>query len=202
MEKRSRQRVQVAHMAFGAESRMRSSARGYPSWPGTQTFRSRAGYGSARPTTSRSSLSACNARPVHTEGPFPDSCGTVRPSAFAVLRLMRYSISASLGRGGLLGISAFEFAITGLLNTPLASFCPVPNKPLQEPYPDPRAWRGKLRRCRRPKASCLIRRSCPFLGAFLTKRLHHCHRPCGHPPKRWRSQELFLNVPSRANVIP
>jgi hypothetical protein len=32
MEKRSRQRVrdQVAHMAFGAETRMRSSARGYP----------------------------------------------------------------------------------------------------------------------------------------------------------------------------
>ena len=32
MEKRSRQRVrdQVALMAFGAESRMRSSARGYP----------------------------------------------------------------------------------------------------------------------------------------------------------------------------
>jgi hypothetical protein len=32
MEKRSRQRVrnQVAHLAFGAESRMRSSARGYP----------------------------------------------------------------------------------------------------------------------------------------------------------------------------
>ena len=43
MEKRSRQRVrdQVALMAFGAESRMRSSARGYPSWPGTETFRSR-----------------------------------------------------------------------------------------------------------------------------------------------------------------
>src|SRR6516225_3636155 len=38
MEKRSRQRVrdQVAHLAFGAESRMRSSARGYPWWPGTQ----------------------------------------------------------------------------------------------------------------------------------------------------------------------
>src|SRR6187402_791959 len=71
MEKRSRQRVrdQVALMAFGAESRMRSSARGYPSWPGTETFRSRAGYRSARPITSRSSLSACNARPVHTEGP-------------------------------------------------------------------------------------------------------------------------------------
>jgi len=67
MEKRSRQRVrdQVAHMAFGAETRMRSSARGYPWWPGTQTFRSRAGYRSARHTTSRSPLSACNARPVH-----------------------------------------------------------------------------------------------------------------------------------------
>ena len=74
MEKRSRQRVrdQVALMAFGAESRMRSSARGYPSWPGTETFRSRAGYRSARPITSRSSLSACNARPVHTEGPAGD----------------------------------------------------------------------------------------------------------------------------------
>src|SRR5262245_49717263 len=35
---------------------------------------SRAGYRSARPITSRSSLLACNARPVHTEGPFPDSC--------------------------------------------------------------------------------------------------------------------------------
>src|ERR1700741_5552821 len=32
MEERSRQRVrdQMAHMAFGAETRMRSSARGYP----------------------------------------------------------------------------------------------------------------------------------------------------------------------------
>ena len=32
MEKRSRQRVrdQVAHLAFGAETRMRSNARGYP----------------------------------------------------------------------------------------------------------------------------------------------------------------------------
>src|SRR6516225_3421984 len=41
MEKRSRQRVrdQVAHLAFGAETRMRSDARGYPSWPGTQSFR-------------------------------------------------------------------------------------------------------------------------------------------------------------------
>src|SRR5215470_17220657 len=47
--------------------RMRSDARGYPSWPGTQTFRSRAGYRSARPITSKSSLSACNARPVHTD---------------------------------------------------------------------------------------------------------------------------------------
>src|SRR5262249_1485035 len=47
--------------------RMRSDARGYPWWPGTQTFRSRAGYRSARPITSKSSLSACNARPVHTE---------------------------------------------------------------------------------------------------------------------------------------
>src|SRR6516225_7572730 len=35
---------------------------------------SRAGYRSARPMTSRSSLSACNARPVHTEGPLSDSC--------------------------------------------------------------------------------------------------------------------------------
>src|SRR6516162_10090749 len=52
--------------------RMRSDARGYPWWPGTQTFRSRAGYRSARPTTSRSSLSACNARPVHTDGPTSD----------------------------------------------------------------------------------------------------------------------------------
>ena len=33
---------------------------------------SRAGYRSARPTTSRSSLSACNARPVHTDGPCAD----------------------------------------------------------------------------------------------------------------------------------
>src|SRR5215831_15349254 len=49
--------------------RMRSDARGYPWWPGTQTFRSRAGYRSARPITSKSSLSACNARPVHTEVP-------------------------------------------------------------------------------------------------------------------------------------
>src|SRR6201982_2507916 len=48
--------------------RMRSDARGYPWWPGTQTFRSRAGYRSARPITSKSSLSACNARPVHTVG--------------------------------------------------------------------------------------------------------------------------------------
>ena len=47
-----------------------------------------------------------------------------------------------------------NFAITGLLNTPLASsFCPVPNRPLQEPYPGPHAWTGKLRRCRRPKGS-------------------------------------------------
>src|SRR3974390_2026043 len=40
MEERSRQRVrdQGALMAFGAETRMRSSARGYPCWPGTQTF--------------------------------------------------------------------------------------------------------------------------------------------------------------------
>src|SRR6186997_3031941 len=74
MEKRFRQRVrdQVALIAFGAESLMRSSARGYPSWPGTETFRSRAGYRSARPITARSSLSACNARPVHTEGPLGD----------------------------------------------------------------------------------------------------------------------------------
>ena len=36
-----------------------------------------------------------------------------------------------------------NFAITGRLNTPLASsFCPVPNKPLQEPYPGPSAWTG------------------------------------------------------------
>ena len=49
--------------------RMRSDARGYPWWPGTQTFRSRAGYRSARPITSKSSLSACNARPVHTVVP-------------------------------------------------------------------------------------------------------------------------------------
>src|SRR6185295_11103651 len=77
MEKRSRQRVrdQVALMAFGAETRMRSSARGYPSWPGTETFRSRAGYRSARPIAARSSLSACNARPVHTEGPSTDIAG-------------------------------------------------------------------------------------------------------------------------------
>ena len=33
---------------------------------------SRAGYRSARPITSKSSLSACNARPVHTEVPFAD----------------------------------------------------------------------------------------------------------------------------------
>jgi hypothetical protein len=52
--------------------RMRSDARGYPWWPGTQTFRSRAGYRSARPITSKSSLSACNARPVHTEVPCVD----------------------------------------------------------------------------------------------------------------------------------
>src|SRR4029078_11863847 len=70
MEKRSRQRVrdQVALMTFGAESRMRSSARGYPSWPGTETFRSKAGYRRARTIISSSSLSTCNARPVHTEG--------------------------------------------------------------------------------------------------------------------------------------
>jgi hypothetical protein len=36
------------------------------------TFRSRAGYRSARPITSKSSLSACNARPVHTEVPYAD----------------------------------------------------------------------------------------------------------------------------------
>ena len=38
------------------------------------TFRSRAGYRSARPITSKSSLSACNARPVHTDVPYADQC--------------------------------------------------------------------------------------------------------------------------------
>src|SRR3979490_1006702 len=57
---------------FRAFPRMRSDACGYPSWPGTNMFHSRAGYRSARPTFSKSSLSACNARPVHTVGPKGD----------------------------------------------------------------------------------------------------------------------------------
>ena len=115
MEKRSRQRVrdQVALMAFGAESRMRSSARGYPSWPGTETFRSRAGYRSARPITSRSSLSACNARPVHTEGPIRKSipfgirrgtaAGRIKHAVYSVLQpyqfLAEIFSSIKLGNG-------------------------------------------------------------------------------------------------------
>jgi hypothetical protein len=74
MEKRSRQRVrdQVAHMAFGAETRMRSSARGLSMMARNTNVPFRAGYRSARPITSTSSLSACNARPVHTNVPVGD----------------------------------------------------------------------------------------------------------------------------------
>src|SRR4029450_4434952 len=50
---------------FRAFLRIRSDARGYPRWPAAQTLRSRAGYRSARPIPSRSSHSACNARPEH-----------------------------------------------------------------------------------------------------------------------------------------
>src|SRR3984893_923500 len=41
-------------------------------WPGAILLRSRAGYRSARPIISRSSHSACNARPVHTKVPSTD----------------------------------------------------------------------------------------------------------------------------------
>ena len=69
-------------------------------------LRSRAGYRSARPIISRSSHSACNARPVHTEVPDADIappystissarasnvCGTVSPIALAVFRLIASS---------------------------------------------------------------------------------------------------------------
>ena len=74
MEKRSRQRVrdQVARLAFGAETRMRSSARGLSMMAKEHKRSFEAGYRSARPIISRSSFSACNARPVHTDGPVAD----------------------------------------------------------------------------------------------------------------------------------
>jgi len=55
-----------------ADRRMRPNARGYPWWPGAICSTQRAGYRSARPATA-SQDSACNARPVHTDGPESDS---------------------------------------------------------------------------------------------------------------------------------
>ena len=121
MEKRSRQRVrdQVAHLAFGAESRMRSSARGYPWWPGTQ--RSVQG----PDTDAQDQLSpdrhfrlATRGRSIQmgqirTHAPQQGTSysitwsartssvgGTARPSAFAVFRLTSNSnlVACSIGK--------------------------------------------------------------------------------------------------------
>ena len=104
MEKRSRQRVrdQVAHLAFGAETRMRSkrarismmarSSNPPPSRPDTEaqdqllqiiTFGLQRAAGPYRRASNGSLLYSITSSAVASS-----VAGTVRPSAFAVLRLM------------------------------------------------------------------------------------------------------------------
>ena len=73
MEKRSRRRVPelVTRPAFQGLSENEIGRARISMMARNATFRSRAGYRSARPITSKSSLSACNARPVHTVGSNP-----------------------------------------------------------------------------------------------------------------------------------
>src|SRR4029077_17161800 len=72
MEKRSRRRIRdlVARPASLGLSENETGCARISMMARNTTFRSRAGYRSARPITSKSSLSACNARL-----PLPDSCG-------------------------------------------------------------------------------------------------------------------------------
>src|ERR1700745_1553563 len=78
MEKRSRRRIRdlVARPASLGLSENETGCARISMMARNTTFRSRAGYRSARPITSKSSLSACNARPVHTVVPsLPDEAG-------------------------------------------------------------------------------------------------------------------------------
>jgi hypothetical protein len=86
---------QVALMAFGAETRMRSNAR-ISMMARSSKLHQQAGYRCARPTFSKSSFSACYARPVHTDGPKRDMrvqstnlCGSITVMSYRPCQSIR-----------------------------------------------------------------------------------------------------------------
>src|SRR6476661_1602195 len=98
MEKRSRRRIRdlVARPASLGLSENETGCARISMMARNTTFRSRAGYRSARPITSKSSLSACNARPVHTDVP-QTAASTPRTTAHDVVGARSLTTAKALG---------------------------------------------------------------------------------------------------------